>query len=174
MSSVASPRSDPQDYQPMEPITGFATAIAILKNLNDLMASAGESVPREVLDQVRALQTELLAAQQREIDLTERCRKLEDELSRVDDWETVKTLYVPYRMSGGATVYALKPEHQGDDEAPQLLCANCFQDRRMSHLQPQEPTALNRTPWKCPRCEATLVIWRKRQTKQTSKRTARR
>ena len=50
----------------MEPITGFATAIAILKNLNDLMASAGESVPREVLDQVRALQTELLAAQQRE------------------------------------------------------------------------------------------------------------
>ena len=157
----------------MEPITGFATAIAILKNLNDLMASAGESVPREVLDQVRALQTELLAAQQREIDLTERYRKLEDELSRVDDWEAVKTRYVPYRVFGGATVYALKPEHQGD-EPPQFLCANCFQNRRLSYLQPQEPTALNRTPWKCPRCGATLVIRHKRQAKQTAKRTARR
>ena len=74
-------------------IASFVAATTIVKNLRDLTASLGDDVPPEVRDQIQALfekvadtQTELVAAQQREAELIDRCRKLEDELGRVNDW----------------------------------------------------------------------------------------
>ncbi len=145
-------------------IATFAAVITTLKNLKDLTASLGDQVPPQVREQVLALSDKLLEmqaaaldAQQREIHLTNRCRQLEDELSRVNDWEAERARYTLVQVSKLASVYVQKLDVD-TPHAPHWLCANCFEDRQKSYLQPGEQRSDRRT-WKCQRCHATLVIY---------------
>ena len=145
-------------------IAAIAAFISALKNLKDLTASLGDEVPQQVHDEILALserfssvQVGLLAAQQHAIELTERCRALEDDLKRVKDWEAVRVRYalqtLPYV---GAAVYIQKPDVETPED-PHWLCTNCFENREKSHLQPQPGlTARGEQTWKCSRCRATF------------------
>lgn len=146
-------------------IAAVAGFISALKNLKDLTANLGDEVPREVYDQILDLserfsniQLGLIDAQQQAIELTARCRELEDALKRARDWEAEKTRYHLTTLFHGATVYALKPEF-ASEEAPHWLCAGCFTDGQKSHVQPQSMVQ-GRRPWKCSRCGATFVAAR--------------
>lgn len=136
-------------------IAAVAAAVGIAKNLKELTSSLGDSVPQEVRNQIVALfdrvmdvQTEVLTAQHREIKLTERCRELEDQLKRVEDWDAVKAGYIRQNVGrAGEIAYRPKSPESGADH---LLCANCFEDGTKSYLQ------AHGVKWKCPRCPTSL------------------
>ena len=144
-------------------------AVAALKNLRDLTASLGKSVPEEVRAQVVALydkisevQGAVLAAQQREAEITKRCRDLEDQLGLMNDWQKEKARYTLKNIDDLAFVYGPRPMGafatvMGDD--PHWLCANCFEEGKKSHLQAEELTG-NGTlrPWTCPRCHSCVLV----------------
>ena len=131
-------------------IAAVAAAVGIAKNLKDLTSSLGGSVPPEVRDQILALfdrvvdiQTEVVTALDRNIKLTDRCRELEDQLKRVENWEAEKARYALQRVGSGGTAYRLKPS---ESETDHFLCPNCFEDQKKSYLQRQG------VKWTCPRC----------------------
>ena len=137
-------------------IAAVAAFISALKNLKDLTASLGNEVPQQIHDEIFALserfssiQVGLLAAQQQAIELTDRCRKLEDELKRVKDWEAEKAGYIRQNVGhAGEIAYKPKSPEPGTDH---LLCANCFEDGRKSYLQ------THGVKWKCPRCPTSIA-----------------
>lgn len=149
----------------MDPAT-IATIIGTVKTLADLRIltkKLGERVPAEVREQISALYEQVsdlqgaaLAAQQREIDLTARCREVEAELGRVNDWETEKERYTLQLIGGTAPVYVQKLDVDAP-AAPHWLCANCFEDRRKSHLQLAKKLVEMRN-WRCARCEAFVLL----------------
>ena len=156
----------------MEPITAatLLTALKLAKELTSLVTSLRNRVPaelredvQEVSDKVYEVQSEVLSARQREIELTDRCHKLEGDIKRGQDWEAEKARYTLKSLPGGASVYALKPEFAAQ-EAPHWLCAGCFASGKKSHVQPQGGGV--RPQWKCSRCDATFVMTRRSRQKQ--------
>lgn len=142
--------------------TGIASAVGVAKNLTGLHASLGDKVPTKVREQINAtlvevtqIQAALVAAQQRETQLTNRCQELEGDLRGMNDWKSIKARYTLTEIDGSAFVYMLKPEHVADGTEPQhWLCARCFEDGKKSHLQRTESVR----QWSCPRCNATVMV----------------
>ena len=160
----------------MEPVATavVTTTIALakaLKDLNDLRKCLPKRVPPEVRDRVSELceqivnvQVATVAARERESELTERCHELQEELRRVNDWETQKDRYTLRKIDGLAFVFVPEPAPPRIDEseARHWLCARCFEDRKKSHLQATgERVNYHLQRWKCPRCDAAVVVgWR--------------
>lgn len=140
-----------------------ASIVSTFKNLKELTTALRDQVPPEVRERVQDL-TELLMeaqvatfnAQQEIFRLTQRCRDLEEELRRVEDWETTKSRYVLKQIGGTVVVYVQKPAVDSP-EVPHWLCANCFEDRKKSYLQAGLASGLRRA-WKCGRCDQTLAL----------------
>ena len=140
-------------------IAAVAAAVGIAKNLKDLTSSLGASVPTDVRDEIVALfdklmdvQTEVLAAQGRDIKLTERCRKLEDDLRRVEAWEAERARYALQKRGSKKYVYELRRE-RANGEPQHWLCSKCFAEGRKSILQ-----GLDRGRWHCLPCGSTLYV----------------
>ena len=91
---------------------------------------------------VADLQGAALAAQQREIQLTGRCRELEGELNRLKDWDAERARYTLKTLPGGAVVYFQGPDVDSP-EAPHWLCSHCFENREKSYVLPGKV----RNPW---------------------------
>ena len=107
-----------------------------------------------LFDRVMDVQTEVLTAQHRELKLTERCRKLEDDLRSVRDWQAEKARYTLTSLGGKTFVYAVKPDDPRG-EPPHWLCVRCIEGGKKSVLQHWGVIYSNRR-WKCPRCEAII------------------
>ena len=78
-------------------------------------------------------------------------RKLENELSRRDNWNQEKHRYILKQISGMSFAYCLKDEYADEEEPIHLLCVNCVSDSIKSLLHKihlHENTRL-----RCPRCE---------------------
>lgn len=146
--------------------TGIASAVGVAKNLTGLHTSLGDRVPTKVREQINAvlvevtqIQASLVAAQQRETQLTDRCRELEGEFRRITDWESIKARYTLTTIDGSAFVYTLKPQHVVLGTEPQhWLCATCFEDGKKSHLQGTGRRVRDMEKWGCPRCDTTVVV----------------
>ena len=146
-------------------IATVATFLGALKNLKDLTASLSDTVPQQVRDQVLDLadrfsdvQVGLLESHQREAELVDRCRALKEELDRAKDWETQRARYLLKTLNSGAAVYVQKPDVEVPED-PHWLCANCFENREKSIVQPQRGILQQgQQEWKCPRCRATFGV----------------
>ena len=77
----------------------------------------------------------------------------------MNDWEATKTRYTLRLLDGNVSVYVQTADINARG-ATHWLCANCFEDRRKSHLQPHEVTKGRLRLWRCSRCktEATMRL----------------
>ena len=143
-------------------IVTIGAALKAARDLYELTKPLRESVPAvtekilELQNRISDVQGTVLASQQREFVLTEQCRELQEELRRVNDWETEKARYV-LRNIDHKFVYARKPDACTFGEGPHWLCARCFEDHKKSYLQSRGVLGANRH-WDCPRCKAHLSI----------------
>ena len=142
-------------------MAGAGLALKLAKELTPLLADLRNRIPPEWRDQIEGIsgkvfeiQTEVLNAGEREIALSERCRKLQDQLNSVQAWEAVETRYAQHNIDGVATVFV--PKDGG--ESPHWLCANCFEDRWKSYLQGRDNRGREYREWKCGRCGASLEV----------------
>ena len=149
----------------MEPVTAatvattVVTVIKALRVLRQLAKDLGngdvQNQIADVYDMVLDLKDAEIAGREREARLIHRCEELKNDLARVNDWETEKARHFLRQIGDVASVYMPRPSVDIPD--PYWLCANCFEDRQKSYLQPGTWDAVGR-PWTCPRCSATFTL----------------
>ena len=132
-------------------LVSLKTATEIIKNLVSLVKSApSKGVPDNFLDSVNTeigkLQRELLSAYTDQTALVDRVRELNDKLLKHETWEAEKKRYGLKELPHGGFAYSLNDAEQTGEPA-HYICANCFEDRVKSILQPKLKGFV------CPRCK---------------------
>jgi hypothetical protein len=85
----------------------------------------------------------------------DKIKELEDEVARLNDWNTEKQRYEMRQIASGAFVYSLKPA-MANGEPLHSLCATCYIRGKKSPLQSNGGSAVEIL--KCNECGAELRI----------------
>lgn len=126
----------------------------MLPKYKDIVELIKKGSTLEAQEQIMSLREGALELQEENQELKNRVRELEAKLKADEDWNQEKGKYAlvnPWK--GPAQVYALNKSSAGND-APHLLCTNCFQQSKKIILNPQ-----SKNGWVymvCPSCKATL------------------
>ena len=118
-------------------ITLVQMAPSLAKLATDLV-SASDTTKRnaqliEFQNAIIGFQSLIATVQQENASLIQQKRDAEEELKRMEDWETEKQRYKLATPYSGVTVYALQ-QAMSNGEPPHYICANCFQNRKKSIL----------------------------------------
>ena len=132
-------------------LVSLKTVTEIVKNLLSLVQSApSKDVPSDFVDSLNTemgkLQRELLSAYTAQTALVDRVHELKDELLKHETWAAEKKHYGLKELPSGGFAYSLNDAEQTGEPA-HYVCANCYEDRVKSILQPK------RKGFACPRCE---------------------
>jgi len=84
------------------------------------------------------LQSLIASVQQENATLIRQKSDAEEELKRMKDWDAEKKRYKMATPYSGVTVYAVQ-KSMSNGEPPHYLCANCFQNRKLSILAHSTP-----------------------------------
>ena len=122
----------------MSAITGIAASLNAAMNITKAMKdlrdwSIVQSKVIELQGVILEAQSSLFSANEDRAALAERVRELEKQVAGVEAWETEKQRYQPANMGDGNIAYVVKPAMRGT-EPPHYLCANCYQQRKISIL----------------------------------------
>lgn len=131
--------------------TSLRTAGHIVKGLMGLQTTAEvQAKAIELNGLILDAQGELLAANVAQSKLVDEVRELNDQIERMQDWETQKQRYKLVMPYPGCFVYALR-KSMSNDEPPHYLCTSCYEQNKRSILQ--NPGDLSvRAYFLCPIC----------------------
>ena len=140
-------------FQALQPAT------TILKELVGLKLSRNVSTKvAEMNTVILSAQSSALAAQAREVELTDRVRKLEEEVLRLKDWDVNKQDYELKGIEGTSFAY-MRKESVKTSEPKHWLCQTCFSNSKESIFQRKEGPAKGRGRyWVCNSCGATILV----------------
>ena len=117
----------------MEPLATLSTALTVTKTLRDLVKGDKPNMEEirsatvALQDSLIDLQGSVLEGQQREAALTTEKRNLEEELTRLRDWQEQMSEYRLENIAPGASVYVHQPS-RSDPETGHWLCQPCADD----------------------------------------------
>ena len=97
-----------------------------LKDINDATIRNGAVIE---------LEEKILAAREAQSTLLDRVSELENEVTRLKDWEADKKRYQLADIGKGVVALALKPT-MSNGEPMHYICADCAAKGKKSHLQP--------------------------------------
>ena len=139
-------------FQALQPAT------TILKELVGLKLSRNVSTKvAEMNTVILSAQSSALAAQAREVELTDRVRKLEEEVLRLKDWDVNKQDYELKSIQGTSFAY-MRKESVKTSEPKHWLCQTCFHNSKKSILQRKEQSARRGWHWACNSCGAIIIV----------------
>lgn len=144
----------------MDPITAITGTWESLKVATGLGKAVMDlKIEGEVREKVIAMRDALLDAQQRmfevqasQMEMTEKVRRLEEELAKYQGWEREKERYALTKTKVGTFVYQLKPD-AANGEPQHELCVLCFNDGLKSILQRSNGIFMF-----CQRCKSSLQV----------------
>lgn len=110
----------------------FKSMMDIAKGLKDINDAAARN------SAVIELQDKILSAQAAQMELVERVTGLEKEMARFEAWEIEKQRYELKPIGEHSTLVFTLKEGVNPPEEPHHICANCFNDRKKSILQPEQ------------------------------------
>ena len=148
----------------MEPLTTLSTALTVTKTLRDMVKGDKPNMEEirsatvALQDSLIDLQGSVLTGQQREAALTAEKRTLEEELTRLRDWQNQMSEYRLENIAPGASVYVHQPS-RCDPDTGHWLCQPCAdEDKRKSVLQlmPQGTRGASFGVFACPHCKSTV------------------
>lgn len=125
-----------------------------MKGLNDASAVQGEVI--KLQSEILSAQTSAISAQSEQSSLLLQIRELQEEVVRIQAWETEKLRYFLTEVGNGTFVYALNEEDSS--EPPHKLCANCFNHREKSILQPEKRPVGRSKVLLCHNCGAEIYV----------------
>jgi hypothetical protein len=134
-----------------EVFAGFSAAKAafdIAKGLKDLDDRTRRNAA------VLELQEQILAAQAEQASAIARIRHLEKQVADFEAWDTEKR-YELKNIGHSCFVRMLKPEARGG-EPPHFVCANCYDQGRISVIQRGFPRPEARAGYFCPMCRTEI------------------
>jgi hypothetical protein len=126
-------------------LSAIKAAFDVSKTLADIHDVATRD--RAVIE----LQKEILSAQAAQIDLVERVRELEKEVTGFETWDAEKQRYELKNVGYSAFAYMLKPEERGVSP-PHFVCTNCYEHKHIAIIQYIRVQGVGPT-WQCPGCE---------------------
>lgn len=135
---------------PLKAAKDIAVGLNKLNTLTEVNAKAIEL--QGVILELQSTAFELQAAYAQS---QERIRELESKLARGDEWKLTQARYKMVSAWTGSSVYVLRKSHQAE-ETPHFLCANCFNNRKLSILVPKRD-ASHYYSYDCPSCRASIV-----------------
>ncbi len=143
----------------------FETVTAPFKTLREALAELVETrdaikfgeIQTRLYAQITAAYDAAFEIKQREAALMEENSTLKRQLAELETWETESKRYERRDVGNGIIAFVLKQTEQRS-EAPHMLCAKCYHDRKTSELQPTEKLEMRRRVWFCPRCTSEFVI----------------
>lgn len=143
-------------------IAGLMSSLKAAKDIAETMvglrdAQAFQAKAIEFQSKILDSMSRAIAAQEERAALLQKVRDLEKEVARFEAWETEKERYELKDAGNGARAYVLKVA-EGNPEQSHWVCPHCYQDRKISILQP-EMKAVGRTRHLvCNRCHLDLLI----------------
>ena len=150
----------------IDTISAALTSFEALKNMAQAMIGLRDTqaLQAKVIEfngQLIDAQSKIFAVNSERTALIERVRELEKEMANLEAWETKKQRYELKSIGQHSFAYALKQDAQGS-EPPHYICANCYEDRKASILQPKPTSDASRQlgipPMMfCPRCGKDVV-----------------
>jgi hypothetical protein len=137
-------------------LVGLKAAGDLVKALLDVQGAIKEQGKVFELQRIiLAAHQSALAAQEAQASLLKRINELEQQIADFETWESDKQHYQLEDVGNGSLAYVLK-EEPGSADQIHKICANCYQHRQKSILQP-----LTRSMSKflfCPSCKTEIYI----------------
>jgi hypothetical protein len=146
-------------------ISAVPGAIAALKGTKDLFdammgvrdAATFRAKQVELQSKIMTAQSAVFAANEERAELLEKIARLEKDVAVLINWEPEKQRYKRASVARLVSVYVLA-EIIDPQQADYWLCATCFDDRKLTHLQ-QVPISTGRSLIvACPRCKSVSYI----------------
>ncbi len=109
----------------------------------------------ELQTQILAAQSSALAAHSDQFAMLDKIRQLEEEKAALEAWNTEKERYALKEVKTGVFTYVLKKE-MSDSEPTHQICANCYQNKRVSILQRETRTPSRATVLVCNHCGSEI------------------
>lgn len=137
-------------------ISGLKTIGDIVNGLLDAKSNiAVNSAVGELQNHLLSVQREALAANAEQFAMIEEIRALEEEITRIQAWDSQKQRYkLTPLWANASVVYALK-ESMASGEPPHLICTKCYEDGRKSILNPFT-LANHHIVFSCPICKSQI------------------
>lgn len=134
-------------------IAAFKTALDIVKGLKDLNDKAAiASAVSELQSALLSAQIEAMSLVDDKAQLASRLQTVEEELQRINDFESQKDNYTLHRRQMGAFVYIPKVNENTPNDGPSY-CQHCFDVKRVISPVNFATRGANRTViFKCQNC----------------------
>ncbi|HEY9460184.1 MAG TPA: hypothetical protein VIR04_05245 [Paralcaligenes sp.] len=126
-------------------LNALNAAINVAKGMKDM----NDAVVRNAA--IIELQQHILNAQAAQQELIKRTEELEKKIARFDAWDAEKKRYQMKDFGGGTIAYELKAD-EANGQPLHRICPNCYQERRLSILQPDGRNASKQEMYSCPGC----------------------
>jgi len=137
-------------------ISSISALIKIAKGLQSVRDQHQISqATSELLERILSVQGDALSLQEQHFSLIHEKEKIEKKLSEFEDWKNTQSQYSLFRTLYGKVVYVPNESHKSS-EPKHWLCANCFNERKKSILQPQNDG--NNFTFFCPKCKTRLFV----------------
>lgn len=139
-------------------IGGLQAAADIAKTMIGMRdAALIQSKTIELQSAILAAQSSALTAQSEQFSLIDRIRDLEENVRRMEAWETEKTRYELTDLGDGQFAYALKEGTQ-PTEPSHNICANCYNRAEKSILQFESRNPGRHKVLVCHHCGAEIFM----------------
>jgi hypothetical protein len=154
-------------------IAALRTAYDMTKGflgVRDAVISQGQIF--ELQRQILAAQENALSAQAAQTALLESIGDLKKQIADMETWDAEKEKYQLAKTRGGTLAYILK-EQAELPEPDHYFCANCFEGRRKSILQPETRYPGRAQVLVCHHCGSDIYVdgaWRQEHTGRMSGR----
>ena len=140
-------------------LQGIEAAAAIAKEF--LSFNIGKEAGVKAIEMntvILTTQRHALAAQAREMELTNRISKCEEEVMQIKGWNVEKEDYELQSIGGTAFAYMMK-ECVNTSKAKHWLCQPCFENAKKSVLQGKEHPITGRGQfWACNTCNTDILV----------------
>lgn len=110
----------------------------------------------ELQSKILDAQSAAFAAEENRATLVDRVRDLEQQVIRMQSWESEKQRYELKELGNGTLAYAVKESVRGA-EPPHWICSSCYQHAKKSVLQPETRNPGRIKTWVCHECDAVLI-----------------
>lgn len=145
----------------MVDITAISALISSAKNMVDILTKGNSNTPSDIAIKLQSelvsMQSHALTAQTEQLNLIERIHKLEEENTKLKNWETEQQKYELTELRPKVYAYHLK-DNESSSEPVHHICPDCYSQQKKSILQKEYLDHGDTEALVCHHCKLQLIL----------------